>query len=44
MPLETKDSADRCYKFPFVAAEAFGTESTYILEKFFLAPPCATKE
>ena len=35
MPDEAKDNADRCYKFPFVAAEAFGTESTYILEKFF---------
>ena len=36
MPEE--DSHDRGHKYPFTAAEVFGTESANILDKFFEAP------
>jgi hypothetical protein len=36
MPEE--DSHDRGHKYPFTAAEVFGTESQTILDKFFELP------
>ena len=42
MPQE--DSHDRGHKYPFTAAEVFGTESANILDKFFEGPSKPTPQ